>query len=491
MRKNLIIVLLALMMVFSSSGGSVFASGAAQQAQLAVPIMVVNTSFLNIRTGPGTQYTVLVTVVGGTELPVLGVADDGVWYLVATPVGNGWVNVDYVLPRGDFRYVPLIDPAVVAPVVIVNTPVTIGLPTQPGVVVGQQGAAGAPFATVERFRALINVDSVNVRTAPMDNAPVLVTLLRDDTQDYAIVGRTHDPRGFDWLAIHVPDVGSGWVEAPKIFMRLSARYRDVLIVVGNEVGLTPVSGSSQGRVLTQGTELYLLEISRDGQQVKVETFDGIVGWVPFNSVITRQGTTTDDIGDVPDTPQVGTQGNIYVQGSGVTVVGQSGAVVPQVAAPATPIAIVNTGNLNVRSGPGGHFTDIATLPGGTQVAIIGMVPDQMWYLVQGWFGQGWIDTDYILVRGNLDPVPVISYEAAGGSASVAFPVAVVSNNLVLYSAPGTHFGQVGVLVGPTEASIVARNADFSWVQLNTPYGYGWVPAGQVIVRGDASLIPIV
>ena len=33
------------------------------EAQFATPIFVVNASFLNIRTGPGVQYSVLITVV--------------------------------------------------------------------------------------------------------------------------------------------------------------------------------------------------------------------------------------------------------------------------------------------------------------------------------------------------------------------------------------------------------------------------------------------
>src|SRR5215207_8486753 len=247
MRKNsksLVIVFLALMLVFSSIGGI----AAAQQAELAVPIMIANTSFLNIRSGPGAQYTILVTVVGGTELPVLGVAGDGVWYLVATPIGNGWVNVDFVLPRGDFRYVPLIDvDAIAPPIIVFNTPVSIGLPPAPGVLdLGQGGGfASTSVSTIERFRALVNVDGINVRSTPSDEGPVIVTLLRDDTTDYATVGRTRDALGcgFDWLAINVPGYPSGWVESPKMFMRLSARYHDVLTVVAREVAVMPDSGS--------------------------------------------------------------------------------------------------------------------------------------------------------------------------------------------------------------------------------------------------------
>ena len=60
-----------------------------QQAQFVAPRLVVNSSFLNVRTGPGIQYNVLITVVGGTELPVLARVSDNVWFQVSTVVGVG------------------------------------------------------------------------------------------------------------------------------------------------------------------------------------------------------------------------------------------------------------------------------------------------------------------------------------------------------------------------------------------------------------------
>ena len=105
-------LLLALLFLFSMIGSSsVTARDAEQRVDFERPILVVNTSFLNVRSGPGVEYGVLVTVVGGTELPVLGVAADQVWYQVATDGGPGWVNIEFTLPRGDFSNVPLVTAA--------------------------------------------------------------------------------------------------------------------------------------------------------------------------------------------------------------------------------------------------------------------------------------------------------------------------------------------------------------------------------------------
>ncbi len=149
--------------------------------------MVVNSSFLNIRTGPGVKYEILITVVGGTQLPVLGVAQDRVWYQVSTVVGVGWVNSEFVIPRGDFSTLPVIDTStVIATLPLINTPITIGLApgqggggvvtttsTAPaaaavgGTFVAGTDANGNPIvvAANERFRATLGVAAVEVHCA--------------------------------------------------------------------------------------------------------------------------------------------------------------------------------------------------------------------------------------------------------------------------------------------------------------------------------------
>ena len=122
-----ILFAMLIMLLSLAIGGTVSASDAEQSFQQ--PILVVNTSFLNVRTGPGVQYTVLVTVVGGTELPVLGIFGDGVWYQVATDGGPGWVNIEFTLPRGDLSNLPILE---------------VGETGAPNVDLGQGGGFVAP-----------------------------------------------------------------------------------------------------------------------------------------------------------------------------------------------------------------------------------------------------------------------------------------------------------------------------------------------------------
>lgn len=286
-----------------------------QQTQLAIPVLVVNTSFLNVRSGDGPQYTVIATVVGGTELPVLASNENQSWYLVSTPVGNGWVDINFTLPRGDFRFVPSIqagEPAVQTG----STPLSIGL------VSAASSTAPVPqtrTSTVVRQVARLNVLSVNLRTQPNDSAEVLTILFNNTNPVYEVVGRTFDGRFVEWAALVVANFGTGWVEAAKL------SFSTATIQTTTNTGVVSASDSS-------GLPIAVLS---------------------------------------------------------------------------APHIVVNTSFQNIRTGPGGQYTIVATASGGDTFNPLGITPDLLWYLVSGEFGFGWISSEFVLFRGDFRNVPIL------------------------------------------------------------------------------------
>lgn len=357
----------------------------AQQASFATPILVVNTSFLNVRTGPGVEYSILVTVVGGTELPVLGVAADRVWYQVATDGGPGWVNVGFTLPRGDFTNVPLVEPGDIgAP----NFDASLG-----------QGGGAVPVTSVSGQRVTgYSLTGKDLHAAPSYDSLILSRAVPNDPSTvYPLLGFTQGDDGTTWYQVNVPGVGIGWVDG--VTLRPLACGVDVGIVVEQQPINFDGIANRDPFLLEVGTEVYILGFAGSSNEYwRVEMLDGTVGLVVLQGIAVRNDVESVCDG-VTSTIVDTTQG----QGGGAST-GETSFNPPTIA---TNRVIVNTAFLNLRSGPSAGFSVVATVPGGTELAVIGRASDNVWYLVEGTFGQAWLNSQFTIFRGVYSTVPVI------------------------------------------------------------------------------------
>lgn len=486
LHKSALLLILSALVMLSAFVGSTSAQS------FSTPLLVVNTSFLNVRTGPSYDYPVLTTVVGGTELPVLGIAKDNVWYQVSTSVGVGWLNIEFAIPRGDFSNVPLIN----VPAIDVSSTITLASPNVEVISYPSTTLPNTATTTVASpsslpiYRVYPRGIGLNLLVSPSSSATNITTVW-DEYTDYPLLGSIRSG-GLEFYKIEVPNFGVGWVESTKVGLRLG-RTTDysVMLVAHNALELTLPNNTKE--MLGQGTEAYLINVQ--GSIATLQFGDGRIGTAQVAGLVQRTNTTTDITPlQISATSSVATTTSQTPNGttssnnaSGLASLGQGGGESATIASLTRNYLLVNISYLNARSGPGAQYTIVATLNGGTELDIIGIAGDRVWYYVQGAFGQGWVNSEYVIFRGNPDTVPII--ENAYGELST--PVAAISSNITLYAAPGTNFGVIGTVVGPVEAPIVARTSDYQWVQINTSVGYGWVQTALVAVRGESSLIPII
>ena len=71
--------------------------------------LLVNTSYLNVRSGDGPGYTVLGVVAGGDRLEVVGRNAKHTWWFVNVDGTEGWVNDAHVLVRGNLSDTPVVE----------------------------------------------------------------------------------------------------------------------------------------------------------------------------------------------------------------------------------------------------------------------------------------------------------------------------------------------------------------------------------------------
>lgn len=187
---------------------------AAQERQFATPIVVVNTSALNVRSGPGAQFSVLYTVPGGAELPVLAIDTANVWYLVGGPFGAGWISQDFVLPRGDFTRVPVYTGQDIFSA-ITNRPSNVGLPRDFDIPV--------PVREIQLPEVLVNTSALNVRSGPGSVFTILYTVPG---------GFVFEPLGVTadqvWVLVDSP-LGRGWIAREFIVFRGDVSTIPVLV----------------------------------------------------------------------------------------------------------------------------------------------------------------------------------------------------------------------------------------------------------------------
>lgn len=137
--------------------------------------LIVNTSFLNLRSGDGAEYTVVGRVAGGDKLIVLGRNDSYSWWFVKAGEIVGWVINDFVVARGDLRGVPVVLPA---------------------------GEIALP-------RFFLYSDATLRATANAGGEPVCAV---EGNLEYEIVGRTNDVRWLQVNAICDNTPVQGWLQ---------------------------------------------------------------------------------------------------------------------------------------------------------------------------------------------------------------------------------------------------------------------------------------
>ncbi|MEO1166291.1 MAG: SH3 domain-containing protein, partial [Chloroflexota bacterium] len=140
---------------------------------------------------------------------------------------------------------------------------------------------------------------------------------------------------------------------------------------------------------------------RRNTEVIVELADGTVGLVNENNVELREGVTSDCTGVTTTTSAT----TLATTTTTTTTTATTTTTTPQLAGNRV---VINTGNLNVRSGPSASFSTVATVPGGTELAVTGRSSDGVWYFVEGTFGTGWVNSEFTIFRGDYSTVAVIS-----------------------------------------------------------------------------------
>lgn len=235
----------------------------------------------------------------------------------------------------------------------------------------------------------------------------------------------------------------------------------------------PGVGYSAIAVAYQGQTLTLLGRLSNNSWVKVQLANGTQGWVNATLV----------------------QPSIALSG------------LPVIDVPAlTAVTLVNTGALNVRSGPGLTYGAVAVASYGQTLALLGRDAAGVWVKVQLANGtQGWVNATYTqpsvsissltVVAAPPAPTPVSPTPLTPTPTPVAnVPTAVIHTGaLNVRSGPGLGYSVVATVYNGQSVTLLGRSgSDADWVKVRLATGQeGWLNITYTQANVSASSLPIV
>lgn len=326
--------------------------------------LVVNTSFLNVRSGPGAGHGIITVVPGGTTLPVISRADNMTWYEVESPAGIGYVNSNYTVRRGDFSGIPWSGTA--------NVP--SGLTTAASSI-----AYGEPHVVV-------NTSYLNVRQGPGVDYPVVAV----------VPGGTALPvleisLGGHWYKVETA-AGDGWLRHRYTATR--GNYDGV-----RQTGITPRIYSASDSAILGGAPHLVVNTSYLNIRSGPGVGNAIIHTVPGGSkLLVTGGAGNGNWYEIETNAGPGWVNAYYTAARG------DFSRVPSASSHlngATPRAIINIARLHIRSGPGTSHGSLTIVDAGTVLELTGISGDGVWYQAKGSFGTGWLHGSFVVTRGNI------------------------------------------------------------------------------------------
>ena len=289
------------------------------------PAAVANYNTI-IYSGPGTNYVVYATLLGGRSVKVVGKSEDGLWWAISVPVapgGSGWVDAAWVT-ASNVDSVPVLPTPPVPPTVELVPP-----------------GPDDPQATA--------IANVYVRAGPATNFPAYG--IAPFGANALVLGKSED--GQWWVVRLNPSnvgVGYGWVSAQYVTTANTASVQtiknpDTYPVV---TPVPPAAGAPTGTATEYlnvrsgpGTNYPVLAVappgatgeitgkSADGAwwQVKIPTQYSStgLGWVSASYVIPQNAGSVPVVAAPPAPPTVAATAVPPTSGSGCVLVSQSPA----------------------------------------------------------------------------------------------------------------------------------------------------------------------
>ncbi len=463
----LVIFLFAMLLLTSQ----VFAKESTAQAATATIV----TGQLNVRSGPGVEYSVVTTVSQGNVVNLLGRNVNGTWAYIQTATAVvGWVNAssEYISPSVPISSLPVVIPTTTTPTA---TPTGTIPPTQ----TPTPTATSTPVP-ISGAHATIATGALNVRSGPGLAYSVVTTVYQGNV--VSLIGRNANST---WAKIRLSNGTEGWVNAARSYITPNVAISSLPVVAPAD----PPASSATAVIATgalnvrsgpgvtysvvattyQGHTVQMLGRNANSSWVKIRLSNGTEGWVNAASTYITPSVAVSSL-PFADSP----------------------------AQPQPPVPVAPGAVLNLRSGPGFNYPVSGTVYQGLQVTAIGRNTANTWLKVRLSDGQeGWIGAQYVQLSIPIGNLPVVDGTTTPPTTGTPTPPAtaywatVNTGAANIRSGPGIGYSIVTVATQGQYVSLLARNNVSSWAKVQLTNGLvGWINASLLDANVAINTLPI-
>lgn len=318
---------------------------------------------------------------------------------------------------------------------------------------------------------VVNTGALNVRSGPGVESSKVIVIYKG--QVVALLGRWATN---NWVKVRLYSGVEGWVNS--IYLTTSVPVSQLPVIGGTPPPIIPTppeSLPSATAIVTTGIlnvrsgpsiSFGVVDTVKQGQQLVLFGRNQSATWVKVRTPGNTEGWV-----------------NARLVQSSVAV-----GSLPVVDSPLTsPSAVVTTGAVNVRSGPGFDFGVITILYQGQSVAVIGRTNNSSWIKVRlGNDQEGWIGSSALQTNVPVQSLPVVEVPPPPNAAVVNV------NFLNVRNGPGSNFEVFTFLQWGQVVGIIGRSANSTWVQVRLPNNsVGWVDSNYLLGKTPITELPIV
>lgn len=342
--------------------------------------------------------------------------------------------------------------------------------------------------TTQTATATIVTGQLNVRSGPGVGYSVVTTVSQGNV--VTLLGRNADGT---WAYIQTATAVVGWVNAGSEYINPSVAISSLPIVT-----LATATPTSTG-VPTSTPTATAVPISGAYATIATGALNVRSGpnlaYSPVTAVY--QGNVVSLIGRNADSSWAkirlsnGTEGWVNAASTYITpnVAISSLPVVAAADAPASSAtALVATGALNVRSGPGVTYSVVTVASQGQTVQLLGRNANSSWAKIRLSNGsEGWVNASLLTPSVAINSLPFADSPAAPEPPVPVAPGAVLS----LRSGPGFNYPVTGSVYQGLQVTAIGRNAANTWLKVRLSDGQeGWIGVQYVQLSIPIGNLPV-